>query len=83
MGVPVLTLQNMLGSILRPLVWTFGVPWKDSGVFGSLLGQQVIATEFVAYLSLGDAIREAADSVTRREVDPYTACERLIERLRR
>lgn len=73
-GIPVLTLQNILGYIFRPLAWCMGVPWEDCGVFGSLQGQQVIATEFVAYLDLGKQIREEHISPRAAQIATYALC---------
>ena len=50
--VPTLSLQYLLGLLFRPIAWTIGIPWEESAAFGGLLGQQVVLTEFVAYVSL-------------------------------
>jgi CNT family concentrative nucleoside transporter len=73
-GVPVLTFQYMLGVVFKPLVWTFGVPWADCGFFGSLLGQQLIATEFVAYFDLGRAIENQTVGPRAAQMATYTLC---------
>lgn len=78
-GVPVLTLQNILGYLLVPIAWSMGVESGDCRVFGSLLGQQVIATEFVAYLDLANHIRstQTADptlSVRSCQIATYALC---------
>lgn len=46
--------------------------------------QRTLRDELVheAVLALGPAVEEAAEAVARREVDPYTASERLIARFR-
>src|SRR5205814_81727 len=36
-----------------PLAWVMGVPWHDSGVVGSLLGERMVINEFIAYADLG------------------------------
>jgi concentrative nucleoside transporter, CNT family len=51
---PVLSLQFMLGYILKPLAWLMGVSWADSALVGQLLGEKTILNEFVAYVTLGD-----------------------------
>jgi CNT family concentrative nucleoside transporter len=48
-GLPAVTLQDVLGTLLRPLVWVMGVPWADTGYVGGLLGLKVVLNEFVAY----------------------------------
>ncbi len=72
--LPVLSLQVILGWILKPIAWTMGVSWADAGFFGSLLGQGMILTEFVAYLSLGDAIKGGAISPRTAQIATYTLC---------
>ena len=47
------TLQTVLGWIFRPIAWVMGVPWHDSGVVGSLLGERMVINEFIAYAHLG------------------------------
>src|SRR6266481_6205814 len=47
------TLQTVLGWIFRPIAWIMGVPWHDSGVIGSLLGERMVINEFIAYAHLG------------------------------
>jgi CNT family concentrative nucleoside transporter len=73
-GVSEFTLQYLIGSALRPLVWCMGVPWKDCGAFGGLLGEQVIATEFVAYLSLGRHIHDGSISPRAAQIATYSLC---------
>ncbi len=46
-------LQTVLGWIFRPIAWIMGVPWRDSGVIGSLLGTRMVLNEFIAYAELG------------------------------
>ena len=46
-------IQTVLGWVCRPVAWAMGVPWKDSGVIGSLLGTRAVLNEFIAYSQLG------------------------------
>lgn len=73
-GIGEFTLQYLIGILLKPLVWCLGVPWADCGVFGGLLGEQVIATEFVAYISLGRAIHEGGISPRAAQMATYALC---------
>ncbi len=50
--LPGFTLQRVAGWIFAPFAWLMGVPWKDCGTIGSLLGTRMVLTEFVAYLDL-------------------------------
>jgi len=48
-GHPEVTLQYILGQLLRPLAWVMGVPWQDTGYVGGLIGVKTALNEFVAY----------------------------------
>ncbi len=47
------SIQTVLGWICRPIAWAMGVPWRDSGTIGSLLGTRAVLNEFIAYSQLG------------------------------
>jgi CNT family concentrative nucleoside transporter len=49
-----LTLQFMLGYIFSPLMWLIGVVSADIALVGQLLGEKLIASEFVGYTSLAE-----------------------------
>jgi CNT family concentrative nucleoside transporter len=46
-------LQTVLGWIFQPIAWLMGVPAKDTGVIGSLLGTRMVLNEFIAFAQLG------------------------------
>ncbi len=48
-GIEGLSLQSILGFVLRPLAWVMGVPWQDTPYVGSLIGLKASLNEFVAY----------------------------------
>jgi CNT family concentrative nucleoside transporter len=48
-GLEGLSLQRILGTLLRPLAWVMGVPWADTGYVGSLIGIKAVLNEFFAY----------------------------------
>jgi CNT family concentrative nucleoside transporter len=50
-GAP-LTLERMLGWAFAPYVWLLGVPWKEAGLAGGLMGIKIVLTELVGYLRL-------------------------------
>ncbi|HEX2249921.1 MAG TPA: NupC/NupG family nucleoside CNT transporter [Gemmatimonadales bacterium] len=52
-GVPELSLQFILGQILRPLAWVMGVPWQDTAYVGGLIGLKTTLNEFIAYAQFG------------------------------
>jgi concentrative nucleoside transporter, CNT family len=74
MGIPVLTLQNILGTILAPVAWCLGIPSADCRAFGSLLGQQIVATEFVAYADLSRHVAEGTMSARSCQIATYALC---------
>ena len=50
-GAP-LTLERILGWLFAPFVWLLGVPWKEAGLAGGLMGIKIVLTELVGYLRL-------------------------------
>jgi CNT family concentrative nucleoside transporter len=53
LGQP-LSLSLIMGYVLSPLAWVIGVPWQDAVTVGGLLGEKVVANEFVAYTHLNE-----------------------------
>jgi len=49
-----LSLQFILGYSLSPLMWLIGVSSDDIALVGSLLGEKIVMTEFVGYISLSE-----------------------------
>lgn len=49
-----LSLQVVLGYLLAPLMWLIGVNSNDIIMMGQLLGEKLILTEFIGYISLAD-----------------------------
>ena len=49
-----LSLEFILGYTFAPLMWLVGVAGEDITLVGRLLGEKIILTEFVGYLSLAD-----------------------------
>lgn len=69
-----LSLEVILGWIFSPLAWTMGVSWEDSGAVGGLMGTQVIATEFVAYLKLSAGIQNQTIGPRAAQIVTYALC---------
>ena len=72
-GIPVLTFQNLLGYVFTPLAWCLGVG-ADAQKVGSLMGQQVIATEFVAYVDLANSVKSGSISLRGSQIATYALC---------
>src|SRR5690606_4203607 len=66
-GMPQLSLQFLLGQLLRPLAWTMGVPWQDTAYVGGLIGLKASLNEFVAYAQF------ATDLGSGKVLDPRSA----------
>ena len=66
-GFDGLSLQTILGFILRPLAWVMGVPWQDTAYVGGLIGMKVSLNEFVAYAQF------ASDLGGAQVLDPRSA----------
>jgi CNT family concentrative nucleoside transporter len=59
-GAPI-TLERILGFLFAPLAWLYGVPWREAGIAGSLLGTKTILNELVAYLQYAALPKGALD----------------------
>lgn len=62
------SVSGMLGYVFTPAAWAIGVPWSDAREIASVMGLQIVATEFLAYAELAE-ITGAADA----EIDPRSA----------
>jgi len=62
-----LSLQFILGYTFAPLMWLIGVGVDDITLLGRLLGEKVIMTEFVGYISLAD-LKEAGAFVHNKSI---------------
>lgn len=49
-----ITLQQIFGWINAPIAWLYGVPWKDCGFIGQILGERIVLNEFVSYIHLSN-----------------------------
>ena len=60
-----LSLQVILGYIFAPLMWLLGICSEDITIVGRLIGEKLIMTEFIGYISLGDL--KSAGSFTQEK----------------
>jgi len=49
-----LSLQFLLGYLFAPVMWLIGICQQDIMLVGRLLGEKLILTEFIGYISLSD-----------------------------
>jgi CNT family concentrative nucleoside transporter len=54
------SLEKIFGVVFAPVAWVIGVPWRDCGVIGTLLGTRMVLNELVAFSMLGP-MRAALD----------------------
>ena len=50
-GIDDLSIELILGYLLQPVAWLLGIPWQEANTAGSLIGQRLVFTEFIAYLN--------------------------------
>ena len=62
-GFDMLTIELVLGYIMQPVAWALGIPWSEASIAGSLIGQKLVFTEFIAYMNFTTMLPElSADS---------------------
>jgi len=60
-----LTLQRLLGFVMAPVVWLFGIPWSQAQAAGSLMGTKTILNELLAFLDMAKMSPDMLDSRSR------------------
>ena len=71
-GKPI-TLQMILGYVMAPIVWMFGIPWAEAQTAGALMGTKTILNEFLAFIDLSQLPPEAL-SLRSRLIMTYALC---------
>ena len=69
-----LSLQFVLGYLFAPVMWLIGVSGDDMILMGRLLGEKIIMTEFVGYISLADLKAAGALSTKSIIMATYMLC---------
>ncbi len=62
-----LSLQFILGYAFAPIMWLIGVPAQDIDLVGRVLGEKLIMTEFIGYVSLAD-LKEASAFTSNKSI---------------
>jgi concentrative nucleoside transporter, CNT family len=62
-----LSLQFILGYAFSPLMWVIGVHGQDITLLGRLLGEKIILTEFIGYVSLAE-LKDAGAFAQQRSI---------------
>jgi concentrative nucleoside transporter, CNT family len=73
-GYPALSLELILGFLLRPLAWVMGVPWQDADNVGALLGIKTVLNEFVGYVRLQEMVKAGELTERARIIATYAMC---------
>jgi CNT family concentrative nucleoside transporter len=60
-----LTLQRVLGFIMAPVVWLFGIPWAEAQTAGYLMGTKTILNELLAFIEMSKLPAAALDPRSR------------------
>jgi CNT family concentrative nucleoside transporter len=63
-----LTLQLLLGQLLRPIAWVMGVPWSETAYVGGLIGIKVVLNEFVAYAQFASQLGGGVELSSRSAI---------------
>ena len=60
---------------MRPIVWTMGIPWRETISVGELMGIKTILNEFVAYSKLA-VLMESSNPLSERTfvITTYALC---------
>jgi CNT family concentrative nucleoside transporter len=67
------SLERIFGLAFAPLAWSLGVPWKEAGAAGTLLGVKLMLTELTAFFDLAK-LGPAALSERSRVIMTYALC---------
>ena len=71
-GETVLTIELILGYIFMPLAFLMGAPWSEAHILGTLMGQKLVLTEFIAYGNLATLSDQI--SVRTATIAAYALC---------
>ena len=68
------SMQDVLGLLFKPLAWTMGVPWKEAGIVGTLMGEKIVLTELIAFGDLSDYVNKNTLSERSTIIASYALC---------
>ncbi|MGB3050176.1 MAG: nucleoside transporter C-terminal domain-containing protein [Polyangiales bacterium] len=67
-AVAPLTFQQVLGWLFWPFAFLIGVPAAECAMVGTLLGEKIVLTEFIAYLHLYESLSDGVVQLSHRTV---------------
>ena len=68
------SMQDVLGLLFKPLAWTMGIPWKEAGIVGTLMGEKIVLTELIAFGDLSDYVNKNTLSERSTIIASYALC---------
>jgi len=68
------SLEEIFAFVFKPLAWTMGVPWKEAGIMGMLMGEKIAFTELIAYGDLKDLLASGQISDRTAIIASYALC---------
>ena len=71
-GFDSLSLQLLLGYAFQPLAFILGIPWEETNLAGSLIGQKLVFNEFVAFVAFTE--QSASLSAHTQAVVTFALC---------
>jgi len=72
-GARPVTLQMLLGHVMAPVVWLFGIPWEEARTAGQLMGAKTIINELLSFVDLAN-LPAGALSPRSRLIMTYALC---------
>jgi concentrative nucleoside transporter, CNT family len=60
-GAEWLTIEWLLGWAFAPFAFVIGIPWNEAFVAGSLIGQKLLFSEFIAFQNLSPYLQDVTD----------------------
>jgi concentrative nucleoside transporter, CNT family len=73
-GLRQLSLEWILSFVMFPVAWLMGIPLADCLMVGTLLGKKTILNEFLAYVDLGELIKQQKISQRAVIIVTYALC---------
>ncbi len=68
------SMQQIFGWVFAPVAFVIGIPWKDCGAVGGLLGTRMVINELVAFSQLGAPAMKAALDPRSFTIATYALC---------
>ena len=67
-------LETVCGWLNAPFALLMGVPPKDCGIVGEILGQRIVLNEFIGYVALGEHIQKGSLDPRSVTLTTYALC---------